>query len=374
MIKRLKIINLIARTKVFIADAFDWFSAKKFKKKLFYSLDPKASSPNCESEVEEKGLYSSILLRYSHIIEASFDVEKYQELNADLKELDPLQVLRHFRSHGISEWRRWDSSSSLLDRRYATAIQFGTDIHLRTKMQAIVHCYHYDVLCEQKHYLRQLARVGADIHLLVANTSICDEQLTLFLDSLAINSSAHTYRRVTNYGEDWSSFHEGYREGLFDGDGITFKLQTKQSRNLGADGGLCWIDDALSPLCGNISSIIEVAKALSDDSHNIAASALTKRVGFGANQSLVFDFIKLLGLHHTSCWEECPFAAGSMFAASNSFIRSFYEALGPIDYSKIHEKGTLYCGRFAGHAIERVFFYYSNHHDKIRTGGVFWKD
>ena len=241
----------------------------------------------------------------------------------------------------------------------------------RSNMQAVVHCYHYDVLCYLAPYLRHIARLGGDIHLLVVNDNLLDSALDDYLSSLNTGFTRHSWIRVPNYGEDWSSFHHAFRLGLFNHEGVTFKIQTKRSSSLGSDGGSVWIDDALGPLCASSSSIVRTLSSLSDNNGSIVSSTYVRCKEFGANPKLVSEYIEKMNLGDSSKYKMTYFAGGSMFAATNKIIRGFYERLGDVDYSKIVDGGNSYCGRFAGHALERVFFYYATQHSAA-ANSIVW--
>ena len=308
---------------------------------------------------QKSHLLPEVARPYTQQISSIFNWSGYKARNKDLAHLSPYGLVEHFLLHGIHEPRHWNTRATLLDRRFAWLIHSSSDVHLRMKMQVVVHCYHYRVLCQQTHYLKCLSRLGATIILLVANKLIADSAINDYLASLDTGSTRHTWIRVENFGEDWSSFHRAFKLGIFDEDGITFKLQTKLSNNLGADGGCTWIDEALGPLCSNFKSITDTLHFLSKPDILIAASSAIKGHGFGANIGLVKDFIQRVGLPLLNEFEYAPFAAGSMFVTKNSFARSFYAKLGEVDHSIRYASNSAYCGKYAGHAIERVFFYYA---------------
>lgn len=301
-----------------------------------------------------------ILSKHAELLATEFSWQGYQERNHDLRHLNPSQLVDHFLSHGLTEPRHWNPKASLLDRRFAWAAKSSNDAHLVSTFQAVVHVYHYTVLCHLAHYLKILARLGAKIHLLIANEAIADSVLDSFIRSLNSGVTNHSWWRVPNHGEDWSSFHVAFNRGIFKPGGITFKLQTKLSSNLGVDGGTAWIDEALGPLCGNQSVVSTVLEALSSRSYLVSASASLSRSGFGANPYLVKRFIDKSCVKSWKEYEADAFASGSMFAAGNDLIQKFYAAIGNIDYSEEDDNGTTYCGRYIGHALERVFFYHAN--------------
>lgn len=296
---------------------------------------------------------------YVDRIMSSFDWQGYSSRNKDLAGLKPIDLVSHFLAHGIAEPRSWNPKAALLDRRFAWTAQSGHHSHLQHNLQAVVHCYHFDVLCLLMPYLRNVARLGGAVHILVANDKISSFVMDGFLQGLSTGARRHSWRRVVNYGEDWSSFDQASKDGLFDEDGITIKMQTKKSSNLGKDGGLAWIDEALAPICGTYMAIERLLTQLSKDHVSVQASQLTKRSGFGANEELVVAFAARLGLVADQQSRSLPFSGGSMFAARNQAIREFFTALGPVDYSKSYSSSP-YCGRYAGHALERVFFYFCN--------------
>lgn len=308
---------------------------------------------------QQAGCLPSILAPHVDLLASTFSWKGYKKRNQDLGRLTPVQLVAHFLEHGIAEPRHWIANAALMDRRFAWATHSMSDCHLRTKMQAIVHVYHYSVLCSLLPYLKILARLGAKIYLLVVNPSIASSALDNILATLYAGIVEHQWIRLVNHGEDWSSFHAAYDLGLFEHEGVTFKIQTKLSRNLGADGGSAWIDEALGPICGNQAAVSNVLSQLIDGNYSIAASLATSRIGFGGNSQLVCSFAEKVCLCQSDLFGETQFAAGSMFAARNSLIRDFYSTLGTVDYSREYLAGSQYCGRYAGHALERVFFYFA---------------
>ena len=340
---------------------------------LSNSLDPSLTSRDKATVLNGSGFVSAadmirenssrlppILSKHAELLATEFSWQGYKERNHDLRHLNPSQLVDHFLSHGLTEPRHWNPKASLLDRRFAWAATSSDDAHLMSAIQAVVHVYHYSVLCYLSHYLRILARLGAKIYLLIANEAIADSVLDSFIQSLNSGVTEHSWWRVPNHGEDWSSFHAAFNRGIFNSGGITYKFQTKLSSNLGVDGGTAWIDEALGPLCGNQSVVGTVLEALSSRSYLVSASASLSRSGFGANPSLVKRFIDKACVKSWKEYEADAFASGSMFAAGNDLIQEFYAAIGNIDYSEEDDNGTTYCGRYAGHALERVFFYYAN--------------
>ncbi len=335
-------------------------------------LDP-AQASRSMAELTKSSAYSSAtemiiksserlafaLKSHAPLIVKEFNWKGYKQRNKDLAHLLPSQLVDHFLEHGIRECRHWDPSASLLDRRFAWAIHSSSDLHLKTKIQVVTHVYHFKVLCSLLPLLKILARAGAKINLLVANERISESVLNEIVSSLNSGSTEHQWFRVQNQGEDWCSFHEAYRLKLFETEGITYKLQTKLASNLGPDGGAAWIEEALGPLCGNQAAVLKTLQSLISDSHLIAASSAVGRTGFGQNPDLVKVFIERACKHAWSHYLEVPFASGSMFAAKNSLISSFYSKIGEVDYSKRYENGSDFCGRYPGHALERVFFYYA---------------
>jgi hypothetical protein len=301
----------------------------------------------------------SILIPHIDLLALTFDWKGYKKRNQDLGRLSPAQLVSHFLDHGITEPRHWSAEAALMDRRFAWAIHSMSDCHLRAKMQAIVHVYHYSVLCDLLPYLKILARLGTKIYLLVVNQSISSSVLDNMLATLCTGTVEHQWIRLANHGEDWSSFHAAYDLGLFEHEGVTFKIQTKLSKNLGADGGSAWIDEALGPICGNQAAVSKVLSQLVDGTHVVASSSAVRRKGFGENPQLVRSFAERVCDIQPEMLSNVEFAAGSMFAVKNNFVREFYSAIGNIDYSKEYSGGSDYCGRYAGHALERVFFYYA---------------
>jgi len=309
---------------------------------------------------EQSHLLPEILKPYTDSIANDFKWKGYQARNDDLAGLSPRQLVEHFIAHGVKEPRHWDQDASLLDRRFAWLYYSGSDIHLQINVQVVVHCYHYQVLCYQLPYLRNLSRLGAKIIVLVVNPAIADSAVMDLLKSLSSGHVRHDWMRIENQGEDWSSFHVACKRGIFDEEGVTYKLQTKLSANLGIDGGSAWIDEALGAICGSQSLISRALSALIADAAPVAASTAVKRFGYGVNEDLVRDFLSRLKFEDDVDFSASPFAGGSMFVARNEFIKRFYADLGEIDYGMANESGSKYCGRFAGHAIERVFFYYAS--------------
>lgn len=297
------------------------------------------------------------LTSYVDAITKLFDWQAYRTRSVDLAEFKPIDLVKHFLRFGIREPRHINGNSHLLDRRFAWTVQSGSQSHLNVPFQAVVHCYHFDVLCNLLPYLKNIARLGGSVHILVANESISSHAMDDFLHELRASSNCHSWRRVVNYGEDWSSFHEAYNVGLFNEDGITIKMQTKRSSHLGSDGGQSWIDEALGPLCGSYWAIEQLLRNLTHEGVSVQASRITKCVGFGVNAELVTSFIEAVGLPIEDKRHVQPFSAGSMFAATNQVIREFYHSLGNVDYSQVYSASS-YCGRYAGHALERVFFYF----------------
>lgn len=297
------------------------------------------------------------LTSYVDAIAKAFDWKAYRMRSSDLAGFKPIDLVKHFLRFGIREPRHINGNSYLLDRRFAWTVQSGSQLHLTIPFQAVVHCYHYDVLCSLLSYLNNIARLGGSIHILVANESISSHAMDDFIHKLRASLNCHSWRRVVNYGEDWSSFHEAYHAGLFNEDGITIKMQTKRSSHLGSDGGQSWIDEALGPLCGTYWAIEQLLRNLTQGGASVQASRITKCVGFGVNAELVSSFIEAVGLPIEDKLHVQPFSAGSMFAATNQVIREFYHSLGNVDYSQVYS-ASPYCGRYAGHALERVFFYF----------------
>lgn len=301
----------------------------------------------------------NILIPHVDLLASIFDWKGYKKRNQDLGRLAPAPLVSHFLDHGITEPRHWIADAALMDRRFAWAIHSMSDCHLRTNVQVIAHVYHYNVLCDLLPYLKILARMGAKIYLLVVNQSISSSALDNMLAALCTGAVQHQWIRLANNGEDWSSFHAAYDLGLFEPEGITYKIQTKLSKNLGTDGGSSWIDEALGPICGNQAAVSKVLSQLIDGSHVVASSSAVSRKGFGENPQLVRSFAERVCDTQSELLSNVEFAAGSMFAARNSFIREFYSKIGSVDYSKEYSGGSAYCGRYAGHALERVFFYYA---------------
>lgn len=312
-----------------------------------------------------------VLVPYVDLLASIYSWKGYKERNQDLRRLSPAQLVSHFLDHGISEPRHWNLGAALMDRRFAWAVHSKSDAHLRANIQAIVHVYHYNVLCELLPYLKILARLGSRVVLLVVNQQISPSSLDDIIAGLYTGAADHQWLRLENRGEDWSSFHAAYDLGLFDHEGITFKIQTKLSRNLGLDGGAAWIDEAIGPICGNQAALSNALTQLTDCTYDIVASSAVSRTGFGENQQLVVSFAERVCATKVELLTGMRFAAGSMFAAKNCFIRDFYSTIGVVDYSEEHARGSAYCGRYAGHAIERVFFYYCICRSS-RQGDVLW--
>jgi hypothetical protein len=299
-----------------------------------------------------------ILAPYVNLLASTYDWKGYKKRNQDLGRLTPVQLVSHFLEHGITEPRHWIDDAALMDRRFAWAIHSMTDCHLRANMQVIVHVYYFSVLCRLLPYLKILARLGAKIYLLVVNQSISCSALDNILATLYTGAVEHQWIRLTNHGEDWSSFHAAYNLGIFESEGVTFKIQTKLSKNLGTDGGSSWIDEALGPICGNQAAVSKVLSQLIDGTHVVASSSAVRRKGFGENPQLVCSLAERVCDTQPALLSNIDFAAGSMFAVRNKLVREFYSAIGNIDYSKEYSEGSAYCGRYVGHAVERVFFYY----------------
>lgn len=303
--------------------------------------------------------FPSHLRPYADRIVRSFDWQGYASCNQDLATLEPIHLVRHFLAYGLTEPRHWNPKASLLDRRFAWAAQTGRHEHLDNHFQAVVHCYHFDVLCSLIPYLRNVARLGGSVHILVANNSISSHVMDGFITGLRSGVHRHSWQRVLNWGEDWSSFDYACRDGLFDHEGVTIKMQTKKSKNLGADGGPAWIDEALAPICGTYWAIEQTLASLRSGHFMLHASALTKRTGFGANEELVSSCMSRLGLNSEADAKLLPFSGGSMFATRNHLIKEFFGALGTVTYAETFSDSP-YCGRYLGHALERAFFYFSH--------------
>lgn len=215
--------------------------------------------------------------------------------------------------------------------------------------------YHYSILCDLLPYLKILSRLGAKIYLLVVNRSISSSALDNMLATLCTGTVEHQWIRLANHGEDWSSFHVAYDLGLFESEGVTYKIQTKLSKNLSSDGGSSWIDEALGPICGNQAAVSKVLTQLVVGTHVVASSSSVRRTGFGENLQLVHSFAERVCDTQSKLLENIEFAAGSMFAAEISLIRGFCSAIGRVDYSMEYVDGSTYCGRHLGHALKRVF-------------------
>jgi len=312
-----------------------------------------------------------VLVPYVDLLASIYSWKGYKERNQDLRRLSPAQLVSHFLDHGISEPRHWNLGAALMDRRFAWAVHSKSDSHLRANIQAIVHVYHYNVLCELLPYLKILARLGSRVVLLVVNQEISPSSLDDIIAGLYTGAADHQWLRLENRGEDWSSFHAAYDLGLFDHEGITFKIQTKLSRNLGLDGGAAWIDEALGPICGNQAAVSRVLSLMLDSAGAVVSSSAVRRKGFGENSRLVLSFVEKVCDADVSLLSRMSFAGGSMFVARNSLIREFYSALGSICYSREYSDGSRYCGRYAGHALERVFFYFAEGRSDVH-GALSW--
>lgn len=360
-----------------------WFDAEFFSKSYLFKQGELSAEESYSAFLEsqqEKLVYSSAedyinknidnlpapLQPYIKLIAKSFSWKDYGTRNHDLTGLNPIGRVQHFVKHGITEPRGWNIKSSLLDRRFSWAAQTGHHSHLDFKLQAVVHCYHFDVLCSMLPYLRNVARLGGSVHLLVANNNLSSSVMDGFIKGLRTGAANHSWRRVINYGEDWSSFDQACKEGLFDEEGVTIKMQTKKSTNLGEDGGLAWIDEALAPLCGSYQVIEQLLNELCNNNSVAVASQLTKRHGFGANEQLLTSFSRKIGLDPSQGLKSMAFSGGSIFAAGNNQIKDFFNALGPVDYEEKHSDSP-FCGRYAGHALERLFFYYCSHHHGVKS-------
>lgn len=300
----------------------------------------------------------AVLVPHVDLLASIFSWRGYKNRNQDLGRLVSEQLVSHFLDHGIAEPRHWDLEAELMDRRFAWAVHSNNDCHLRTNIQAVVHVYHYNVLCSLLPYLKTLARLGSRVVLLVVNETISSSVLDDTLVSLYTGAVEHRWLRLENCGEDWSSFHAAYDLGFFDHDGVTYKIQTKLSKNLGADGGSAWIDEALGPICGNQAAVSKVINGLTDGDYAVASSSAVSRKGFGENPRLVRSLAKRVCDFKSDFLARVDFAAGSMFAVRNSLAREFYSAVGSLDYSRRYSDGSAYCGRYIGHALERVFFYF----------------
>jgi hypothetical protein len=343
-----------------------------------FDLRHKQLPNNLQRSAAEQLLYSKdrlpvSLQPYAVDIARQFNWRSYQCSNKDLAGMTPVQLVDHYLEHGISEWRHCHTEEAkLMDRRYAIAAKLNTDVHLSTDFQAVVHCFHFKILEYLAPYLRNIARLGGRIILMVSNDLISESSLESFLGEMSSGAASHRHYRVANRGEDWSSFHEAYKIGIFDDNGVTVKMQTKKSAHLGLDGGNVWIDEALGSICGTNKTLTEALEAISHEGALVLASSLIRFKGFGANPSLVKKYISRLKLEKMETLMCSHFAGGSMFAASNSYIRQFYQNLGDIDYKEEVAGGNEFCGRFIGHALERVFFYYAGSFDEPDKPAVRW--
>lgn len=351
---------------------------------LSNGLDPSAISAEAAQGLNKLGCVSAeemikqragclpeVLAPHVDLLASIFSWRGYKKRNQDLCRLLPEQLVSHFLDHGISEPRHWNLEATLMDRRFAWAVHSNNDCHLRTNLQVVVHVYHYNVLCSLLPYLKTLARLGSKVVLLVVNETISASALDNALASLCAGAVEHQWLRLDNHGEDWSSFHAAYDLGLFDHDGVTYKIQTKLSKNLGADGGSVWIDEALGPICGNQAAVTRVVNSLTDGDYAVASSSAVRRKGFGENPGLVCSLARRVCDIKSDLLAGMDFAAGSMFALRNSLAREFYSTIGSLDYSKRYSEGSAYCGRYLGHALERVFFYFANTRNST-SGSALW--
>ncbi len=284
--------------------------------------------------------------------------------------MGPLDVVKHYLENGMYEPRQTSKSATLLDRRFAAQSKLnriGPDVAI----QVVVHCYYYDILCGLHLYLRTLARLGAKILVLVVNDQIQDSVMDDFLKSLSTGCSEHEWYRMTNYGEDWSSFHLAFQQGLLLKTGVIYKIQTKKSTNLGLDGGVAWTDEALQPICGSYSKVFDTAELLSTGNCSVVASSLCKQTGFGVNRNMIHDCLERLGLSVDAAQGDF-FCMGSMFAMDADFACRYFSRLGEVDYGQMSPGGTRFCGRYIGHAIERTIYYFASQVDGHQA--VAWVD
>lgn len=320
---------------------------------------------------QRAGSLPPVLVPYVDLLASLYSWKGYKKRNQDLCRLSPAQTVSHFLDHGIAEPRHWNSEAALMDRRFAWAVHSNSDYHLRANIQALVHVYYYEVLCSLLPFLKTLARLGSRVVLLVVNQEISSSALDDILADLYTGAVEHQWLRLENHGEDWSSFHAAYDLGLFGHEGLTYKIQTKLSRNLGSDGGSVWIDEALGPICGNQASVSRVLSLMLDGAHSVVSSSAVRRKGFGENSRLVLSFAEKVCDADASLLSDMYFAGGSMFVARNSLIREFYSTLGSVCYSREYSDGSRYCGRYAGHALERVFFYFAQGRSDVH-GALSW--
>ncbi|QNI69779.1 rhamnan synthesis F family protein [Cyanobium sp. NS01] len=300
----------------------------------------------------------------------SFNWRDYRDLNEDLRSLSPLEVVKHYLANGIYEPRQILSSARLLDRRFAVQAKLDR-VAPDVSIQVVVHCYYYDILCGLHLYLRTLARLGAKILVLVVNDRIQDSVMDDFLGSLCTGGSNHEWFRMTNYGEDWSSFHLAFQQGLLIKSGVIYKIQTKKSANLGPDGGVAWTDEALQPICGSYSNVFDTTELLTHGMRSIVASSLCRQTGFGANKNMLYDYLEQLDLSVDAARND-SFCMGSMFAADAGFLHRYFSRLGQVDYKQESAGGTKFCGRYVGHAIERTIYYFASQVDGSQA--VAWVD
>ena len=325
--------------------------------------------PSASAFLEVK-LSGSKFARDAKKIAALFNWRDYRDLNEDLHSMSPLEVVKHYLANGMYEPRQTSKSATLLDRRFAAQSKLNR-VGPDTAIQVVVHCYYYDILCGLHLYLRTLARLGAKILVLVVNDRIQDSVMDDFLKSLRTGCSDHEWCRMANYGEDWSSFHLAFQQGLLIKTGVIYKIQTKKSTNLGLDGGVAWTDEALQPICGSYSRIFDTAELLSHGKSSVVASSLCRQTGFGINRNMIHDYLEHLGLSVDAAQSE-SFCMGSMFAMDADFASRYFSRLGEVDYGQTSTGGNKFCGRYIGHAIERTIYYFASQVDGPQA--VAWLD
>jgi len=296
-----------------------------------------------------------------------FSWKDYIDRNPDLEGMTPLEACQHYVQNGIKEPRYTRNGPNIILRKYALDFTGVESKVSSVKVQAIVHCYYFDILLALEFYLRTLVRLGGDVHIYVNNETIPDVLLDSFVSELNSGASMVRWKRTPNLYDDWPSFHEAYKDGLFSSPGITYKLQTKKSSYLGADGGRTWLDELAQPILGSYGCIDNVVSSVGVGA-NIVGSLLHQRIGFGINPTPLVELNEYLGIDNALAIK-FPFVAGAVFAISNECAQSFYAALPPIDYSKTYEKGTKYCGRYIGHALERAICYWAV---KDSMDGIQW--
>lgn len=337
---------------------------------IFLSYPIAASSKDDSALISNYYKSFSLVYRSSHDflfrhnigsqIASQFDWYIYKSLNKDLSHMTPYMLVLHYFTHGLYEPRYIASGYSLIDRSLCLQKLDGISNYIEMPIYAVVHCYYFDILQALLPYLRLLSRLGATIRIYVNNVAIADHEISHYVDSISSLNSNVTWCRVPNLYDDWPTFFQAYNEGIFDNPGITYKIQTKKSHHLGIDGGRLWLDELLQPITGTYGSVFTVANYIKDG-HDMVGSLLHKRYGLGFNPSPLLSLCSALGIDSASL-HKLPFVGGAIFAVSNSMAKSFYSNLPYIDYTATFSNSTPYCGRYIGHALERLICYWSHFH------------